>query len=257
MICRLSARVATRAWLAAFCLVALPVTADAGQVRISPLGLSLTPDHRAATLTLRNEAAAPVSLQVRVFSWQQDVDAGMLLGPTMDVALSPAMITLAPGATQLVRVLARKPADSGERYYRLLVDELPSSASASRDQIQVLTRYSLPLFLEPRVAGLPKLSLHLQQCQDGRQRLMVSNAGERRARLADWHLRNGEQVLTGQPGLAGYVLPGSALALPLPAGMVWPAQAARLEAKTDLGPWQADVSPPSEPAACQPPVAPN
>lgn len=261
MICLPDARVQARAWLAAVLLAGLSLTAQAGQVRLSPLSLSLTPDQRATTVTLRNETRTPVSLQVRVFSWQQDLEAGMLLGPTADIALSPAMVTLAPGATQLVRVVSRvaRAADDvgGERYYRVLIDELPSVANASHDKIKVLTRYSLPLFLEPRVAGLPRLSLRLQHCQDGRQRLVAVNAGERRARLADWRLLDGSQVLAGEPGLAGYVLPGSALALPLPAGLSLPAQGLRVEAGSDLGPWQADVSLPSEPAICQPPADPS
>lgn len=260
MICLPDARASARAWLAAaffICLPALaPESALAGQIRLSPLSLSLTPDQRATTVTLRNETRAPVSVQVRVFSWQQDADAGMLLSPTSDIALSPAMITLPPGATQLVRVVARNQRSGGEQYYRVLIDELPSAASASRDKIQVLTRYSMPLFLEPRVAGLPRLSLRLQQCPDGRQRLLVANAGERRARLADWRVLNGEQSLASHPGLAGYVLPGSALVLPLPAGITWPALGSSIEASTDLGPWHADITQPSESASCPPPAAP-
>ncbi len=260
MTCLPDARASARAWLAAAFFVGLsvlaPEPAQAGQIRLSPLSLSLTPEQRATTVTLRNETRAPVSLQVRVFAWQQDADAGMLLGPTSDIALSPAMITLPPGATQLVRVVARNQGSGSEQYYRVLIDELPSAAAASRDKIQVLTRYSLPLFLEPRVAGLPKLSLRLQQCQDGRQRLLIANAGERRARLADWRLLRGDKVLATHPGLAGYALPGNVLALPLPAGTTWPAAGASIEASTDLGPWRADIIPPSESASCPPPATP-
>lgn len=249
------ARAQARAGLLAALLTA--ASADAGQIRLSPLGLSLTPAQRSASLTLLNEADTPVSLQIRVFSWQQDVDAGLLLSPTTDIALSPAMITLAPGATQLVRVLARNAGDAGERYYRVLVDELPGSAGASRDQVQVLTRYSLPLFLEPRVAGLPRLTVQAQRCQDGRQRLLVGNSGERRARLADWRLLAGDEVITLQPGLAGYALAGGTLALPLPAAMTWPVTTARLAAGTDLGAWQGEVAAPGEPVACPSPVNPG
>ncbi|MES2908779.1 MAG: fimbria/pilus periplasmic chaperone [Pseudomonadota bacterium] len=260
MICCLpDARSRLRAWLAValLCLPALaPEAALAGQIRLSPLSLSLTPDQRATTVTLRNETQSAVSVQVRVFSWQQDANAGMLLSPTSDIALSPAMITLPPGATQLVRVVLRHQGNRGEQYYRVLIDELPSAASASRDRIQVLTRYSLPLFLEPRVAGLPKLSLHVQSCQDGRQRLLIANTGERRARLANWLIVNGEQTLASQDGLAGYVLPGSSLALAPGADLAWPAAGATLRADTDLGPWQADIPSPGEPTSCPPAAAP-
>lgn len=245
-----------RAGVVAACLSVVPVLACASLVRISPLGINLSPDHRAATMTLQNEADTPVSLQVRVFAWQQG-EAGMLLAPTTDVVAGPAMVTLAPGATQLIRVLARNPGDGTERAYRVLVDELPSISTASRGQVQVLTRYSLPLFLEPRVAGLPRVSLAWKHCADGRQFILLANTGERRIRLADWRLLDGTQVLATQPGLAGYVLAGSTLALPLPATLSLPERAVRLEAGTDLGAWQADVSPHSEPAACPLPADPS
>lgn len=258
--CLSDARTSIRAWLA-IALICLPVLAPeatlAGQIQLSPLSLSLTPDQRATTITLRNEADAPVSLQIRAFAWQTDIDTGILLAPTQDIALSPAMVTLPAGATQLIRVVARNPQRRGaEQYYRILIDELPSAARASRNKIQVLTRYSLPLFLEPYIAGLPKLALQLQQCQDGRQRLLISNTGERRARLANWLILDGEQTLASQPGLAGYALPGSQLALAVPTDLAWPAAGAKLRADTDLGPWQADIPSPGEPTSCQPPAVP-
>ena len=257
--CLPDARASVRAWLVAalLCLPAIaPEAVLAGQIRLSPLSLSLTPDQRATTVTLRNETLAPASVQVRVFSWQQDADAGMLLSPTSDIALSPAMITLPPGATQLVRIVTRNQRSSSEQHYRVLIDELPNAAGASRDKIQVLTRYSLPLFLEPRVAGLPRLSLRLQSCQDGRQRLLISNTGERRARLANWLILDGEQIQASQEGLAGYVLPGSLLTLTMPADLTWSTTGAKLRADTDLGPWQADIPSPGEPTSCPSPAAP-
>ena len=244
-------------WLSAVFLF-WNATALAGQLQLTPLSLDLSPSQPATTLTLRNEANTPVTIQVRVFNWQQDVDVGMQFAPTTDIALSPAMATLAAGASQIVRIVALNPKGTGrEQHYRVLVDELPDAAGASRNQIKVLTRYSLPLFLEPLTAGLPKLSLRLQQCADGRQRLVITNNGERRARIANWRLRDGGKVTAEQVGLAGYALPGSSLALPLSNGLTQPTQGLHLDADTDLGPWQADAPFPPEPVTCAPPIAPN
>lgn len=244
------ARAYARAWLVAACLAGLPTLAVAAQLRISPLSLSLTPGQRSTTVTLHNESDTPVTVQVRAFDWRQDAEVGMLLNPTSDIALSPVIATLAPGATQIVRMQARVSGDNVEHYYRILFDELPSSADASHDKIQVLTRYSLPLFIEPRVAGLPKLNLRLQQCTDGRKRLYIANAGERRARLGDWRLRVGEQILATHSGLAGYALAGSALVLPLPDEAGASPGAALFEVNTDLGSWQADLSSSAESVSC-------
>lgn len=239
------------------CLIGLSLPAWAGKVRLSPLSVELTPDQRAAAITLQNEADTPVSLQVRVVAWHQDVNAGVLLDPTTDIALSPAMVTLPPGATQLVRVVSRTSESRLERHYRVLIDELPDASEVSHDLVRVLTRYSLPVFLEPRLAGLPKLAVQLRACDDGRQRLVISNTGERRARLADWRLlaASGKQALAGGQGLTGYVLPGSALAIPLSAAVAAQAQGTQFSASTDLGPWQADVAPGEAMTCPQPPAA--
>jgi len=220
-------------------------------VRISPLTLSLQPDRRAVSVTLRNEGAEPVYMQARVFDWRQDADAGMQLLPTDLVAVSPAMLSLAPGATQVVRLaLQKRPAGKGEQYFRMLIDELPSAESASQGKVSVLTRYSVPLFIEPLLAGLPKLSVRLLDCA-GARFLLLDNAGERRARIADWKLSQGDSALASAAGLAGYVLAGSQLRLMLPE---LPAAVSgsglTLAAQTDLGPWQAAVEPSAEAAAC-------
>ncbi|MDP1540622.1 MAG: fimbria/pilus periplasmic chaperone [Moraxellaceae bacterium] len=252
MMCRLPQRLA--ALLLAVGLFGLPLATWASQIRISPLFVSLSAEQRSAAINLRNEGRTAVSVQIRVFAWQQDADAGMLLDTTQDLALSPAMVTLAPGATQLVRVQTRMPAVQKERHYRILIDQLPDAASASRDRVRVLTRYSLPVFVEPRVVGLPNLSAKLVACQaDGSLHLRVANAGSRRARLADWQLLQQDKALSSHNGLTGYALPGQVLSVPLvdvAANRVSAASTLHWQVNTDMGPWQTTIASLAETVPC-------
>ena len=242
------------ALLLAVGLFGLPLATWANQIRISPLFVSLSAEQRSAAINLRNEGRTAVSVQVRIFAWQQDADAGMLLDTTQDLALSPAMVTLAPGATQLVRVQTRIPAVQKERHYRILIDQLPDAASASRDRVRVLTRYSLPVFVEPRVVGLPELSAKLVSCQtDGSLQLRVSNTGARRARLADWQLQQQNKMLGNHQGLSGYALPGQVLSVPLvnvAASRLAASLSLQWQVNTDMGPWQTTVALPAETVPC-------
>lgn len=232
-----------------------PLVMSASQLRISPLLLTLSSEQPAAVLTLSNEGRATVTVQVRLFAWQQDAVAGLLLEPTQDVVLSPAIVTLAPSSTQLVRVQARTPAVQKEQYYRLLIDQLPDAASASRDRIRVLTRYSLPVFVEPRVRGLPNVTAKLVACAaNGGLQLHVFNNGSKRARLSDWQLHHQNKTLAAHIGLAGYALAGQVTSLPLTSvsanqlanvstSLLW-------QVNTDVGLLSVPVSITAEPVSC-------
>lgn len=237
-------------WLAAG-IACLPTIVLAGKLQLSPLSLTLKPGQRATTVTLRNEADAPTTFQVRVFAWSQDLDRGMVLEPTTSLVTSPPMATLAPGATQIIRLAQRTPQSvDQEQTFRVLIDELPVPDQSGRNAVKVLTRYSLPLFVEPPGGAQPRLAARLQSCTNGGRRIVIDNSGLRRARIANWRLLGGTQTLAVGSGLAGYALRQSALALPLPGLAENVAADLHLLAETDLGPWETAVSLHPEAAIC-------
>lgn len=232
--------------------------ASAG-IQISPLQLEFAPSERSGQLTLRNTSDTAVALQVRVFEWSQPESMGMALQPTTVITASPAIVTLAPGATQLVRVLRReKLSTDRERYYRLLLDELPDASAASRNAVQMLTRYSLPIFVLPRLMGQAELSAVRVRCQDNRDFIDVRNVGTRRARLAEWQLLQADsastdakasgRVVAQTTGLTGYVLPGGELRIPVTAAL--PATDLEWRVKTDHRDWKTTLALPAEVSAC-------
>lgn len=231
-------------------------SASAG-IQISPLQLEFAPSERSGQITLRNTSDTSVALQVRVFEWSQPESMGMALLPTTAITASPAIVTLAPGATQLVRVLRReKLSTDRERYYRLLLDELPDASAASRNAVQMLARYSLPIFVLPRLAGQAELSAVRVRCQDDRAFIDVRNTGTRRARLAEWQLlqsvpdgKNASMRVVAQAaGLTGYVLPGGELRVPVTFAL--PASELEWRVKTDRQDWKTTLALPAEASAC-------
>src|SRR6185436_10193437 len=108
--------------LASASVFGLPsMPAHAGSFSISPIRLDLSAGAKTAALTVRNDAQE-VLVQAEMMLWEQ-VDGEDRLTPTRDLLVSPAVFTLPPNGSQLVRVALRHvPADvTRELAYRLIL----------------------------------------------------------------------------------------------------------------------------------------
>lgn len=209
----------------------------ASSVLIWPLTQTIPADEKGSVLWLENRGAAPVTLQIRIVSWQQQ-QFQERYGAQQNVVASPPFATVAPGDRQMIRVIALKPAPSGQELaYRVIVDEVPSANSADAGSgIKFQMRYLLPLFVagqgvllpnaergpeEGKTYTQPLLNWRYEN-QDGKKWLVVKNQGVVHARLSSvfWGSSPKSQnaALMLNSGLLGYVLPGQEMRWPLPAG---------------------------------------
>lgn len=200
-------------------LACMPTAAHASAVVIWPVDPVIKADEKATALWLENKGAAPVTLQVRSFAWSQPNGEDRLDAQDVVIA-SPPIAEVAPGARQLIRIIRRAPGATAESAYRLLIDELPplpagSATTAPHARLSVQMRYSIPLFVHTGVATGVQLTARFDTGPGGRV-LMIRNTGGTRARLTDLRLVSREREVILKAGLAGYVLPGATLSLPLP-----------------------------------------
>jgi fimbrial chaperone protein len=206
----------------ALCHIAAPAAARAAAIVIWPIDPIIRPQEQATALWLENKGDTPVTMQVRALAWTQPTGDDRL-DRQDDVVASPPIATVAPGARQLVRLIRRAPATAPERAFRLLIDELPpppaiTGNNAVEARLQVQMRYSIPLFVQGAAdAAPPQLDARVAATGAGRQ-LLVHNGGAGHARLTDLRLiaADGRSVML-RAGLAGYVLPGATIAIPLAA----------------------------------------
>lgn len=224
-------------WRAAVAVTLLLSGASAGaaSLQVGPTSVTLQARQNADGLTLSNTGTTPLHAQVRVFRWTQQ-DGEDKLEPTKDIAVSPPMLVVAPGAQQLVRVIRLQPppADT-ETSYRVIVDELPvavangaaieAKVEDAKPGLQFVLQYSVPVFLMPQgeAAIAPVLQSRLvQQGQDNF--IEIGNSGKLHAQIADLTFvdAKGERHKMA-PGLSGYVLPGQTKRWPLPATSPVPA----------------------------------
>ncbi|MGY1409395.1 MULTISPECIES: fimbrial biogenesis chaperone [unclassified Luteimonas] len=211
-------------------------TAQASSLQVSPVRIRIDPTAQAEAMYLTNAGTEPLEAQVRVQRWYQR-DGEDWLEAADDMVATPAIVEIAPGQRQIVRLVrnqARAPAQ--ELSYRVLVDELPRNARQEdgRAGLQVLLRYSIPVFVAttaapakaapssdgtrpaPVPSDLSGISAQLVQGADGGSALRVRNSGPRHLRIGALGLQSGgnaEQPVV--PGLVGYVLPGQQMSFPL------------------------------------------
>lgn len=181
------------------CAVAMGVcaAAQASNFEISPVVLELSSARTAGVVKIVNNDNHDVSLQLRAFEWGQS-DNKDDLKPTQNLIISPPVFNLAPGASQVIRVVSRQPSAENEIAFRLLIDEIPSAAEGAT--INFKFRISMPVFIAPVAAAKLKLDYDLHAGKPGK--LVVQNSGNRRGRLLDVAvtLPNGKKIIAAGGG---------------------------------------------------------
>ncbi|WP_448099927.1 fimbrial biogenesis chaperone [Luteibacter jiangsuensis] len=213
-----------------------PVQASALQV--SPVRVEFEPSEKAQAVYLMNNGKEPLDAQIRIQRWTQQQGEDVLAASD-DLVASPAIVKVAPGQRQVVRLVRREPtAPSGEQSYRVLIDELPTRQAPKHSGITVLMRYSIPIFItsssapkvdddKPPAQETDLSTIHAQLVSQGagKTELRVSNKGPTHIRIShlDIGLAEGKRSIV-TAGLLGYVLPGQEMSwpvnvpYPLPAG---------------------------------------
>jgi fimbrial chaperone protein len=190
---------------------------QAAALQVAPVLVEVPTPAVTATLKLHNEGTKPLDAQIRIFRWTQ-VDGADSLTPTDDVAASPPAASLRPSTEYTVRIVrtSKEPVVK-EESYRLLIDELPGPASGAAATVNIALRYSIPVFFTVPGGAAAKLSWELQQ-RANKPVIVVSNAGDRRIRLANLKFTDGKGAVANfGDGLAGYVLGRSSRDFEVPA----------------------------------------
>ncbi|MCA0401382.1 MAG: molecular chaperone [Proteobacteria bacterium] len=237
-----TSRLALAATLALGTVVMGSGMARATSLQAAPVLVEMPVGTNASAVTIRNTGATPFDVQIRVFRWVQE-NGTESFEETDEVAASPPMTTLQPGATYSVRIVRQARAGGPERAYRLLVDQLPDEERQRSGTVALVMRHSIPVFLTPEAASAAQLTFSIER--SGNQAFLVAqNSGGRRARLSAASLKTagGKSISLGS-GLLGYVLAGSTMRWRIPGGAAAfaPGQSHSVIATSDQGPVNANA----------------
>jgi fimbrial chaperone protein len=191
---------------------AFPLGAQAGALSISPVRITLASGITSGLMTVRNESPDPVRLQLNLHAWQESPDGAMQLTPTEDLVVFPGLLQLKPNESRKVRIGLPVPQDVAvEKTYRLFLEELPGSSKLDHNQVRVLARIGVPIFLQPREPK-PGWAPAVSHPDDHGFLLQLKNTGNVHLILQEVTVRGiglKDQIIFDQTLTGGYLLADS------------------------------------------------
>ena len=227
-------------WLMALAAVQ---TAAAGSFSVSPIRIELSAAHPVQSLTVHNDEATPVLIQLRVAGWTQP-DGQDQYVDTREILSTPPVFEVPANGTQIVRVALRRAADdANELPYRLFLQEVPRPRQQQQPGLTIALRLSLPVFVAATHPGKPHLEWRAAQAPDGSLRITARNDGPLHVQVSDFSIRTGSGAGPLHVGESRYVLPGAQVdwRVTLPAGTT-PAAPITVEAASDQGSITAQIA---------------
>lgn len=192
--------------LACAAALAWGVPASAGTLQVNPVLLEIDVGRRTATVTIRNEESTPITIRAHALEWRQ-TDGQDVYTETRAVIVSPPIFTIAPGATQLVRVGLRSPSGTPQAY-RLIVEEVPEASPAGG--IRVALRLNLPLYVSVPAGDAADLRWSASPAPAGGWTIEAANPGSGYVRLTPALAEAATGIRFADTTAFGTVLPGAA-----------------------------------------------
>jgi fimbrial chaperone protein len=194
--------------------------AHAASLQVAPILLEFSPQEKVKELWLTNTGNENIRAQVRVNAWTQSNQQDILAN-SKDLIASPMVISIPAGQRQLVRLIRNTQiANTTEQAYRLIVDELPNSQTNVQSGLQLLLKYSIPVFLkvsdsndtDQGITSLQGISFKYNT-----QTLTINNQSSHYKRFSQFAYMDAQgKKIPIQMGLMGYVLSGKSMQWKIP-----------------------------------------
>lgn len=219
----------------------------ASDFQVNPVRIDLNETTRTALLAIHNTSPEPVRLQISMYTWKQDAQGKVELTPTKELSYFPSLLTVEPGQARNIRVGGLIASGVAEKAYRIIVEQLPSSAALRMgSQLRVLTRMSIPLFVAP-TEHAPKGEIERLELMAGKVSFSLRNTGNihvfaKRARIRG--LDSEGHTLFDKNQTGWYVLAGDErqFSLDVPGEQCRRIQTLSVEVSTDSGTFPATAA---------------
>ncbi len=182
------------------------MAAGAQSLSVLPVNIFFAPGQRATSLTVTNQGKSETAIQIRVYAWDQKEGEDRLTA-SGEVVASPPLATMAPGATQVVRLVLRQFPQEREATYRILLDQIPPPAEPG--VVHIVLRMSIPIFVQPAIRSFADVQFHLER-SDGQIYLVGYNAGNLHESIRDIMLSTSDgRKLKEDSNTSPYILSGA------------------------------------------------
>jgi fimbrial chaperone protein len=181
-------RVLEQAACGLFFFVVCAGIASAGTIGVSPVRVTLSDSQKIGSLSVRNDGAEPVTMQMEVLSWSQR-EGNAVFAATRELLANPPIFTIPAGGSQLVRVgLRRAPDAQRELTYRVILQELPPPPNPDLTGARMTLRISLPVFVSPEIEAKPVLLWQAVRTSQGALKISLSNNGNGHIQIKNFKL---------------------------------------------------------------------
>jgi fimbrial chaperone protein len=225
---------------AAVILLLAGPAAPAQALSVLPVNVFFSPGQKASSLTVTNVGTTETSIQIRAYAWSQQSGDDQLTESDA-VVLSPPLTTIAPGASQVIRLILRQLPQGREATYRILVDQIPPPAEPGI--VHMVLRMSIPIFAQPPTRAVPHVQFHLEM-DSGKLILVGINDGLSHEVIRDVVLTTSDgRKLKEESTTSPYILAGATRRWPIAAqgSLPLPGESLQLTAHTDAGVIQQQV----------------
>ncbi|WOE33222.1 MULTISPECIES: molecular chaperone [unclassified Acinetobacter] len=196
--------------------------AHAASLQVAPILLEFLPQEKVKELWLTNTGDQSIQAQVRVNAWTQQNNQDTLT-TSKNLIASPMVLSIPAGQRQLVRLMRNdkdKAEQSNEQAYRLIVDELPQAQTDTQSGLQLLLKYSIPVFFKTSntndvIQGFT--SLKDMNFKYNTNTLTIDNQSGQYKRFSQFsYIDEQGKKIPIQRGLMGYVLSGQTMQWSIP-----------------------------------------
>lgn len=182
-------------------------------LNIAPLRFEFEGEERAATVRLTNGSERVLAVQTRLFAWSQE-DGEDQYAPSSELAISPSIVSIPPGETQIVRLVRKSAPSEGEKRFRLAIDQLPDPTLARNGEAEARLRFTLPVFLDRESAAPANFAWRLTQ-----DRVELRNAGGQTSRITGIEVKTVDgRVIPVERNTLRYIQGGAGITWPIGGG---------------------------------------
>jgi fimbrial chaperone protein len=182
---------------------------------VTPLRIELDGTAQFSTFQVRNDSSAKMAVQARGFAWDQSGGEDRY-APTADIAISPSIVEIEPGATQHFKLIRRRTSfGTSEASYRLVLDQLPDGRTQQGGASNTLLRVSIPVFIDRNAARPAQLAWSANKTG-----IRIANSGGRSVKFGRLAIATPDgRVLNLAANGPRYVLSGAAMVWALPGSL--------------------------------------
>lgn len=117
--------------------------------RVAPIRLDFDKGTKSGVITVSNDSAEKVHLQIKAAEWVQDAEGKDKYSDTSDLIYFPKIIILDKNEEKVLRTGIKASSVEKEKTYRLFIEEIPQPSKGEGASVAVAIRFGVPIFIKP------------------------------------------------------------------------------------------------------------